>query len=401
MAEEQSPQESVEESLQEAIEQEEQSSPAAEAATATPTEEQQRQARELEVAAQAANHLAQENVDYQLLLSGMLASRQLYAMCLYELERLCDRTDFKKVVRFENSQTVGLTNEQQVLFKEILINSAATQAQQPFDENQLLRGLVQTVIPWIQDTVTKHNEQQDKQNKQHARDEEERRVQRPINVQMAIFPEQQEEPQDQLQRQQSVLLIGWQPAVQWVLNRLAAGVVDAEYSNVYQAVHLTRNKPAQRLERFEYVPEKGWEKAATSFNEFQRLYISRIQPALQEPMDLLLIDDVAHAGNDASFMPLVSRVNEAQKKLKQWCKKAGCLLIGGVPLPRHLKDNELHQSEYTTLRTHNVLRGVTAQRVDRDDEQGAYYQIHVGTAMVAEVPVDEVHMALSRKIITP
>ena len=53
---------------------------------------------DMELVAEMANRLVSDNQEYGRLVASMLASRQLYAMCLYELERLCEETNFAKTL---------------------------------------------------------------------------------------------------------------------------------------------------------------------------------------------------------------------------------------------------------------------------------------------------------------
>ena len=118
-----------------------------------------------EVAA-LANRLVHKT-EFNRLIGGMLASRRLYQMCLYELDLLCDETDFKKASRIEGEENLDvqktLPPERLAFLKEVLINSAAIEAQKPFNENDLFQQMATTVFPWMQEIVVKHNEQERKE----------------------------------------------------------------------------------------------------------------------------------------------------------------------------------------------------------------------------------------------
>ncbi len=113
---------------------------------------------DIELVADVANHLARNNLDFKQVIASMLAARQLYGMCLFELDWLCHYTDFSKI--YDDQATVAaeaMTAQQQVMFKEVLISAAAMQAQQPFDEKVLFDGMTNTVFPWMQTIVAKHS----------------------------------------------------------------------------------------------------------------------------------------------------------------------------------------------------------------------------------------------------
>jgi len=113
--------------------------------------------KDIELVADVANHLARNNSDFKQVIASMLAARQLYGMCLFELEWLCHHTDFSKIGETIPITTESMTEQQQIMFKEVLINAAAMQAQQPFDEKVLFDGMTNTVFPWMRAVVTKHS----------------------------------------------------------------------------------------------------------------------------------------------------------------------------------------------------------------------------------------------------
>ena len=128
------------------------------------SEEQEKLVADMALPAELAQHLVMNVPEFGQLVASMLASRQLYAMCMYEMDMLCDRTDFKGM-GIEEIDTAALEDFQVPMLKEILINSAAVQAQQPFDEKLLFNGFVKTVFPWMQNVVVDHTKQQEEASK--------------------------------------------------------------------------------------------------------------------------------------------------------------------------------------------------------------------------------------------
>lgn len=347
------------------------------------------QANDMELMAQVANRLVEVDLQYSRLVSSMLASRQLYAMCLYELERLCDETDFKRATKAEDKDNIPvgkkLTEEQTLMLKEILVNAAAMQAQQPFEENQLFDGMLKTVFPWMRDVVSKHNEAQAKAQKEAFNEVEKARVATPVSINLPVLSEK---PDEQIDRNMPVLLVGESKFVRYLIESQISSAADGD-GNVRQIIRLADTEtPAEDTAKICFLRKSLWADCTASNDAFQRVYSSHILPKLNNPADLLVVDNVRNARLGLDFSSLTTVANEAQKRLKRWAEKAGCLLVGCLPLNRPLKAKELNLPEYETLRIHNILRGVAGEKVTVDGSD--YYRIFVGLHEVCCVPTNEV-----------
>lgn len=367
------------------------------------SEEEQQVAEEMTAVAAIANRLVANDPNFTRLVSSMLASRQLYAMCLYELERLCADTNYKKATKAEGEPDleVGkeLPEQQLAMLKEILINSAAVQAQQPFDEQQLFTGMVNTVFPWMRDVVQLHNEIQAKQRQKQFEETEKERIAKKIAFDVQIFPADDKTDGYWIGREKPVMFIGWEPALLWLMDHITINSLK-DGNNVEQILRLNiGGKPKYSDPKVWYVPKNDWNDIAETNTAFQKLYQQNVMSNLISPVDLLLVDNLVHARKGMSFSSLPSIANEAQKKFKRWAEQAGCLLVGCLPYDRQLKPNELNLPDYETLRMHNVLRGVVAQQAKVDGQD--WYKILVGQHEVARVPVEEVDAYKQSNIITP
>lgn len=335
--------------------------------------------QDMEKVAAVANRLVAEDSNFAQLIASMLAARQLYAMCMYELEWLVREGDWQA------KKVPELSDHNKVMLKEILINAAAVQAQQPFDENVLFRGMKQTVFPWMERVVGKHSEYQNKERRRLFEEQEKIRVETPIDLGLAIA----EAPLD---RQMPVLLVGEAHLLSFLFDRLIENLPDT----VKQAVQLVEGKPKASAPRSVLVPLDAWKGCARSNNGFQRVYETFVLPVLSNPVDLLLVHNLLPAYTGMDFASITTRANEAQYKLKKWTNAAGALLVSGLPLDRALKANELNLPEYETLRVHNVLRGVSAVPTDSPDQ----LEIHVGAQIVATVSAEELNSYKKSSIVT-
>lgn len=337
-----------------------------------PTVEADQLKQEMEKVAAAANQLVAGNSSFAQLLASMLAARQLYAMCMYELEWLVREGDWKV------KDIPEMTDQNKMMLKEILVNAAAVQAQQPFDENILFQGMSSTVFPWMQKVVVKHSEYQAKERLKLFEAQEKVRIETPIDLGLSIS----ETP---LQRQMPVLLVGESHVLAWVMSQVKAHVANCD--SIRQIVELVEFAPKEPSEKTIHVPVGEWQNCANSNNGFQRVYERFVFPQLTNPVDVLFVSNLLPAYKSMPFVSITTRANEIQFKLKKWTNAAGALLVGGLPLDRPLKANELNLPEFETLRVHNVLRGVSAVPTDVPDQ----WAIHVGAHVAATISTEELN----------
>lgn len=326
--------------------------------------------QDMEKVAVVANQLVANNSAFAQLIASMLAARQLYAMCMYELEWLVREGDWNV------KDIPEMTDQNKMMLKEVLVNAAAVQAQQPFDENVLFQGMSNTVFPWMQRVVTKHSEHQVRERQKFFEEKEKARIATPIDVGLSIS----EKP---LYRQVPLLLVGESHVLAWVMAQIKSHVASGDV--VRQIVELVEFAPKKPSERTIHVPVGEWQGCANSNNGFQRVFEKCVLMQLADPVDVLLVPNLLPAYKGMPFVSITTRANEIQFKLKKWANTAGALLIGGLPLDRPLKANELNLPEFETLRMHNVLRGVSAIPTTTPDQ----FAIHVGVHVVATVSAEE------------
>lgn len=345
-------------------------------------------AETMSLMAEVANRLVAADKRYSSLVGSMLASRQLYAMCLYELDRLCVETDFKKATKLADKENLeigkDITDDQALMLKEMLVNAAAVKAQQPFEENQLFDGMMTTVFPWMRDVVTKHNEAQEKAKKSKVEEIEAARIAEPVDIGLPIGAEDKSSTVD---RKNSILLVGPRNLINYLLNEQLQPNL-ANQANPPQLLRLINQDTAPKDDvKMCFLARSLWENSTQSNNAFQNIYASQVLPRLNHPVDVLVVDDLENAKKSLEFIsPLVS-ANEAQKRFKRWADKAGCLLVGCLPLKRQLKANELNLPEYESLRIHNTLRGVASEKVTIEGVE--HYRIFVGKHEACVVAASE------------
>jgi hypothetical protein len=373
-----------------------------ESVTTVPALEQEQQLKaNMDLVAYVANQLVERNSGFGHLVASMLASRQLYAMCLYELEWLMGEDFLKSVPAPEGSDTpIQLNADEHVMLKEILINAAAVQAQQPFDEKVLFDGLTKVVFPWAKKVVEKHTTWQNEERKKQVEERERIRIQTPIDIGIRIYSDAEVlkagDP-TKLIRNSSILFVGETKVINWLSDKLTANSV-ADGSGAEAVVRLARQAPKVNDPRLICVPADGWKNCAENNTSFQKLYANFVLPQLSNPVDLVVVDNILNTLQGMKFAAFTTVANEAQHRLKKWTEAAGALLVSFLPLERQLRDNELNTPEYETLRMHNVLRAVVAEEIAADEKT---YRILVGQQEVAVVTEQELDTYQTRTIILP
>ena len=329
---------------------------------------------ELAKLAPLANTLVETRPEFRQLIGAMLAARQLYAMCVYELELLCEPENLPDMPDTETP----LTYDQVVWLREVLVNAAAVQAQQPFEEETLFRGMTETVFPWMKQVVVKHSDAQTAIRKRIREEREQARVSTPIHLGLPFFSETDAVDAYKLYRSRPVLFVGQRDVLSWLMQHITAHLLTGDHGSA-QTVRLTGPVVRSENPRLVTVPEASWNNCANTNNGFQKVYESVIASQLSDPIDLLIVDDLLTAYRGYTQTPRTTAANEAQRKFKNWTDAAGALLVGCLPLDRPLRADELNSPEYELLRIHNIVRGVDAVAT----ESG--YTIRAGNQVVAEI----------------
>ncbi len=356
-----------------------------------------------------ANNLVQNSLEFTQLVSVMLASRQLYAMAVYELDRLVDVTDWSEETKFAEQEESrvkkgeSLPDDVAAMLKEVLINSSAVQAHKAFDERDLFNGMMTVVFPWMQRVVELHNELQQKQAQAQFDEMNKQRIATPLKLGVQWFPESVTDSGAEIDRNKPVLLVGHEPAVRWVIDAITEQAL-TEDSNVNQILRLNSGgKPKHASPELWDVSKNTWGSVLTANNSFMRFYTEWVAENLKDPVDLLICDDLLYAtSGDAKSSVLTphNTLNEGQRKLKNWAKEAGCLLISCSLLDRQLEPNELQLDHYSTLKTHNILRAVEAKKLPGVEGEPACYEITIGTHKLGEATQAELDAYMVSPIIT-
>jgi len=340
---------------------------------------------ELQIKWKALSTLAQELVvsdqGLRQLVGAMVASRQLYAMAIHDLDVRLDS---------EKAPYEGILEEDRSPLKEVFISSAATQAAYPFEENDLLTGFRDTVIPWMESVSATHTAEEARVLKGEYDASEKKRRAKDIELGLSLRPLEEE----LINRERSLIWVGWAPALSYLADR----VITYSLLNVLefnQVLHLAKSSSKRPDHRLLEVGGKAWENCAKNNTSWDKLFVTQYLEKLSAPLDLFVVSDLAATNSGSTFQSEASRGAEAQKRLRKWATKMGAAMIGCIP-QKTMKRVDLNTPEWEKLRMFTRLRAVDVKvREDGD------YDITVGRYVLHKVAKDEVDIFNSSDIITP
>src|SRR4029077_4495629 len=145
------------------------------------------------------------------LLGSLIAVRQTYAVLYRELQQLLER-----------EEAAGRAVPQ--LAEDYLIQCAMHRASQSFDEHELMQGFVDTVLPHVATIVDSHAQGDETAVREAMEQELKDRAKRLIPLGFLLDMDDQT---PDFPRSQSLVLLGWENAVLFVLDRIVEAVLAA------------------------------------------------------------------------------------------------------------------------------------------------------------------------------
>ena len=334
----------------------------------------------------ALSDLAQELVvsdqGLRQLVGSMVASRQLYAMAIHDL-------DF----RLESNKAPydKISEEDRSPLKDIFISSAATQASHPFEENDLLSGFHSTVIPWMKEVSSLHTAEESRLLKKEYEASEAARRAENVSLGLGLTPDDE----DELDRERSLVLVGWAPALSYLVGR----VIDHSLSKALdfnQIVHLAKTSRKNPDHRLLEIGGKAWKNCAKSNSSWGKIFAEKYLDKVSGPVDLFVVSDLSATVAGNTFQGIASICSSSQYRLRKWATNMGAAMIGCIPFPDQ-KVVELNTPDWEKLRMFTRLRFVSVET-----RTNGNYDILVGrTAKVKNVPKGDIEAYIQSDIIQP
>lgn len=333
---------------------------------------------------------------------AMIAARQLYIVAYRELESLLATDDqwdswIKHALASLPEPLTELPAPRDVISvtEEGLVGAVAAHASKPFNEQQLFPRLKQVVFPWLERTVERHNRNEQAQQQEEIAEAEAARRARPLPIGLRRDPE----GESLLPRSQRLVLVGWQPAVRYLLDQITSSVLAASDEQLFCIVRLMSQISGQspdhaRLLRF---GDNLWKGCCRRGTTWPRLFTDMVFPQLSQAVDLLICDDLALAGLGSGLVggSAARQAAEALKHFHRWCDKAGAGLVAAVPLPLPNLP-ALEGPGWESLGVHTQLRAVQVEKTKTQ------YRLTIGkNAQVLHVPQEILDGAAGPALILP
>jgi len=302
--------------------------------------------------------LLKENEEARQLAGCLIATRRMYAVFYRRLQELLDTR-------------AGCPP----LAEDYFVQSLMHQAAQPFNEQDLMQGFVDTVLPYIATVVDVHLTADARAEREAREAAEVARQGKPVPLGFRVDPES---ASPDLSRQRSLVLAGPADAVAFVLEQ----IVTHALAGGMQVVRFLEQPPQGRDQhaRLARVAPNWWRGCANSPRGLALVMGEQVQDKQAQLVDLLVCDNLALA-HTAGYVgrPPAASAGDAHKVLRKWCDRGGAALLGAVPLASD-DDPDLRTPEFEQLRTFTDLRGVTV-RHQADDLAEGHVRIRVGASL--------------------
>lgn len=319
---------------------------------------------ELKAASADVSELLTHSEPVRMLWVGLLVSRQMYRLVSAELTAALSSAVMPATPARPEARPVH------PLAEEVMIQSVANLAMREFDPLDMMLRL-EMAKTWLQGTIEKNAKQEIAAAVKSRQEADAGRRKLPIPIGVTAYPPAPGE----LQRDLSLILIGYGPAVRLLIdhavNTALAAQCDAQPNRKFCVIRLTGNThtlPVSAADNGWHVQlgRSDWQGNFSTLKRTDHLMLTTVQPRLGAQPDLLVVDDLAAtvntiAGSLSEVGEAPFSCNEAHIKLRKWCELAGAGLLAGVPT-NHETGNDAGALAWENLRTHATLRPVNVVR---------------------------------------
>ncbi len=289
--------------------------------------------------------------------TAMIAFRRAYAVAYREMQEAIDAIRAKPEGQ-----------EMPEIMCDFFAQFSMTAAAAPFNEHDLMQGIIREVLPWMATVIDRHSAH-DAQKEREAVDEvEEARKAKPIPLGFQHTP-LAEVTGSVMDRRQSLVIVGWRPAVLWMLDQICDHVIKLKGPEFVSVLRLTVGSDEQSDPNDHYVklPLSAWRASANSDATLDHMVGDFVNAVVTGKLDLLICDDLAAAYTSGYVgRPAGARAGDAHRRYRRWCtNRLGAGLIGGVLLDTP-ELNVVPTPAFEQLKTFTCLRGLSV--VEKDAE---------------------------------
>lgn len=338
------------------------------------------------------NRLTKANPKLLATVASMIGLRRAYAVAYRELQ---DQTEAAQAKLDEQQGGEEIPPE----FCDFAVQYAMWAASKPFNEHDMMSGVLETILPWLADVVDAHTEADEQAAIAERAELNEKRRNTPLPVGVKHTVAQEDTA---LARDRALVLVGWEPAVRWLMDEMCSNVLNAKEHD-FRIVRLVNRAPkaGEQHARMVRLAPSAWSGVANSDRDIDKMVFEFVEPTAGGPVDLVAIDDLSLAFT-GGFVGRNKYANagDAHRRLKKWTDKMGAGLVASVPTETFVLP-DFSGSEFEQLKTFANLRPVVVTD-GAGEEKGDHYKVVVGTdATVFYVPKETIDAYSTSKLIVP
>jgi hypothetical protein len=338
------------------------------------------------------NKLTKSNPKMLSTVASMIGLRRAYAVAYRELQ---EQIEASQATLDQQGQGEEIPAE----FCDFAVQYAMWAASKPFNEHDMMSGVLETILPWLADVVDSHTVADEKAAMEERAELNERRRNTPLPIGVKHTPAQEG---TSLARDRALVLIGWEPAVRWLMDEMCSNVLNTQEHDFRIVRCLTRppNASEQHARMIRLAPS-AWSGVANSDRDIDKMVFEFIEPTAGGPVDMVAIDNLslAFTGGFVGRNPYAN-AGDAHRRLKKWTDKLGAGLVATVPTETYQLP-DFSGNEFEQLKTFANLRPV-AVTDGAGEGKDDHYKVVVGTeATVFYVPKATIDAYSTSKLILP
>lgn len=320
--------------------------------------------------------LKEDMPELAVVVGTMIGLRRAYAVAYREMQDLIERAREAYAKKGE---------EVPVTLADFATQFAMYLSSKAFSEHDMMRGMLETVLPCLTEAVDRHTEADQKEELDAQLAENEARKTRPVPIGFKHSPAQEDLC---LGRDRALVLVGWSSAVRWLLDQACEEVLKAKPGHTILRLMDRAPKPGEQSARLIRLGSSAWDGCTNTDHALDVMVAKFVAQTVNNPIDLVVCDSMGEA-NTTGFIgrSKAACAGDANKRFRKWCDKIGSALLAAIPLETpELPD--FAGPEWEQLKTFAHLRPVQVldgAAFDKSD----HWRLVVGTdASVFDVPKD-------------
>lgn len=304
---------------------------------------------------QAANDFLAQQPAAAALFASMVAAQQLFFTYLTELATALAASGKAEL---KVSATDGAAP---ATLLDLFASAASAQAAKPFELSELQKVLQRTALPAFNRIEARYNEIADNRQRSTAQAQETKRRETPISIPSNTIPNI-----TTLDRKQSIFIYGEPRAALFYLRKLAVQVTADSKQTILKIASSSCPLSEDNLET---VPYCQWANQDKYYN-FNTFFTREVATRRTLPLDILVVENIFELTKKfEQAKPRLATINEMQRKLRNFAKEEGALLISCFPNSEGISLTDIHTS---AIAQHNLVLLAEIRRTDDTEVERLY-----------------------------